>query len=82
MKVTAMSNDNPLDQEKLIKSGPLKEWLGGWSDMTLWRKQRTKVLPFPAHITLGGPTKFWRVREVEAWIKAKAEADAAKRAEG
>jgi predicted DNA-binding transcriptional regulator AlpA len=76
MKVTAMSKEtNPLGQDELIRSGPLKAMLGGVTDMTLFRWQRDRC--FPAPIKLGGGTKFWRVAEVQAWITAKAGASAA-----
>jgi predicted DNA-binding transcriptional regulator AlpA len=68
--------DNPLNQDVLLKSDAIKTRYG-WSDMTLWRKLRDPVLPFPQPITLGGP-RLWREREVAAWEIAKAEADADK----
>ena len=64
-------------EARKIRSGPLKEKLGGVSDMTLYRWQRDRGFPKP--IMLGGVTKFWNVDEVDAWMGADAETEPVKK---
>lgn len=44
----------------------------GLSDPTIWRMEKKGT--FPKRLQLGGHSVGWLLSEVEAWIKAKAEA--------
>ena len=57
-----------LSQLAIIRSAPLRELLGGISDMTLRRWMAREVNPFPAcHVYPGSRTKFWYLEEVKTW---------------
>lgn len=58
----------------LLTSKQVAAMLGGCSKMQLWRYMNSpsyKDLAFPAPINIG-QRKFWRAREIRAWINAQA----------
>ncbi len=58
-----MQNDN-----QLIPSKPLREKLGGISDMTLWRWLNNPEIDFPRPIMIS-KRRYWRELGIDEWIK-------------
>lgn len=59
--------------DKLMTANKVRDTLGGVSDMTLWRFIKDPVKSFPTPIYIGR-RRYWREKEVAAWIDAQAAA--------
>jgi predicted DNA-binding transcriptional regulator AlpA len=59
------------DGDPLMASADTRRYLGGISEMTLWRW--LQILDFPAPDMTLQRRRFWRRSTVEAWLAAQAE---------
>ena len=72
---------------QLIAARPLRELLGGVSDMTIFRWMEAKQFPQPVAVGGKRSRRFWRLKDVAAWQesnlrKAETEAHRAHSTEG
>ena len=51
---------------QLIAAAPLRELLGGVSDMTIFRWMEARKFPQPV-VAGGKGHRFWRLKDVAAW---------------
>lgn len=56
--------------ERIIQAKPVRDLLGGVSDMWLHRRLNNPESDFPQPIKIGS-RRFWREREVLAWLDAQ-----------
>lgn len=56
---------------KVITAAALRETLGGVSDMTIWRWQKSAELGFPHPIKIQG-RRYWREADVLDWLDRQA----------
>ncbi|WBQ11441.1 AlpA family phage regulatory protein [Hyphomonadaceae bacterium ML37] len=56
------------ENDRLITANPVKELLGGKSDMTIWRMLADPELDFPKPIYIG-KRRHWWLSEILAWIE-------------
>lgn len=62
-----------LEENRLVTANPVREMLGGVSDMTLWRYLADPELNFPKPIVINR-RRYWREADVVAWLEAQREA--------
>lgn len=56
--------------ERRIQAAAVRDLCGGISDMWLWRRLTNPESNFPKPIKIGN-RRFWREREILAWIDAQ-----------
>ena len=73
-----------INELQLIAAQPLRELLGGVSDMTILRWMEARQFPQPV-VAGGKGRRFWRLKDVAAWQEQnlrKAETEAAEQKAG
>ena len=61
-------------QERYVDTAFVREFLGGVSDMTLWRWEREHDFPSPIKLGGGGRNSWW-LPDVVDWARARAARD-------
>ena len=69
MSIVTFAADD--DDARLLPSRPVRRLCGGVSEMTLWRWQRNRAMCFPTPIVIA-KRRYWRRREVLAWLESHA----------
>jgi predicted DNA-binding transcriptional regulator AlpA len=73
MSIVTFAADD--DDARLLCSRPVRRLCGDVSEMTLWRWQRNRAMCFPTPIVIA-KRRYWRRREVLAWLESHAAAPA------
>lgn len=64
---------SPLDEESLLGSRRLREFLGGCSEMHIWRllnDDKNQALAFPKPMKING-RNYWRLGALRQWVRER-----------